>query len=1150
MMFSRIFILKTLFFISLSLSAFLASAQNTCTYQLQLLDSFGDGWGASFVAIQLNGAVTNYTLGDGDDDETTQLIEFLVKTGDSLSVRYGTDGTPTFQNEISYRLLDADGLIVVEEGPSPAAGLILEQVITCPTCSALDRENIRLENIAATSVDLAWEIEEGEQMLLRIEAEGLATNTEQLFSGDRATVTNLRENTNYKFYLSRVCIEDERSHAIGPFEFRTPLLSDPDTCFYTLRLLDFFGDGWNGSFLSISINDNSTDYTLLNGAAEIVAIPALSNLPLEVRYSRGSFDGEISYILEDEVGNTILSDGPSPMTGLVLSTIACPSCPVPLNPSTNPFASSATLSWESHKNVLNYVLEYGAAGFKLGEGTEVITESNTLQLTNLEENTMYDYYLYSACAAGDTSLQTTGPFRFKTLFKKDVGIQEIIMPQTTCGLGVSELITIELKNFGANPQSLIPYEFSINAINGGVPIPTDGFFTGILSKDSSTIIEFETPANLMNTGVYEIAVWTALAGDNNPMNDTAKVQIANLPTIQTYPYAENFSKGNGGWTIATNSENSSWEFGIPMEASLPRLFNTTTVWATNLTGAANADERSYLLSPCMDFSSLTTDPLIAFRYFMDVPEDSEANAALEMSINGGRWQVVGQGETDFHWYNNDAQTAWTEDASSGTWVYAEQKLEAAAGQADIRLRFVYESAATDTIGFGFGVDDIHIFEATKINAVASAVTNSARMGCGNAADQVRLVIRNSGTDTLRQLTLGYQVNEGAIIQEQIDTILLPTSSLTYTFETPFSSETIQNYRLQAWVEVAEDNTPISDTTYFFFDIFPPLPLPLIEDFNDEIIEEGWQLLQGSPSLTEPEDHNNTTAILSDNMWFGNSISQFSTTTYGPLNEGDSLTFTYRLAEWADATTPLELTTDTLTVGISTDCGASFMPLYTIHQGNHLPTAEFTKVTIPLTDFVGAGVSFSFLMQWGAGDYWWDIDDIMVLSCPSSLALTATVIAATGEEEADGSILISPTQGSGSYSYDWQDIEMTTDSVGGLAQGTYTVSVTDARLGCMDSITVAVGVLSTTISDIPIISSLTIYPNPTAQSAQLDLQLNTPTDITIDVFNVVGQPIHTFELPATSVVRQDIGIGSLPKGIYWIRIRVGERYVDRKILKVG
>jgi len=142
----------------LSLS-FSLIAQNNCIYQLQLDDSFGDGWDDSFVSVILNGQTTTYTLGDGDDDESTQSIVIEVRTGDTLLIRYGTDGTPVFQNEISYRLLDADGLVVIEEGPNPQAGVVVEQEITCPTCPILNDGLVRVLDVTATTATVFWDIE-------------------------------------------------------------------------------------------------------------------------------------------------------------------------------------------------------------------------------------------------------------------------------------------------------------------------------------------------------------------------------------------------------------------------------------------------------------------------------------------------------------------------------------------------------------------------------------------------------------------------------------------------------------------------------------------------------------------------------------------------------------------------------------------------------------------------------------------------------------------------------------------------------------------------------------------------------------------------------------------------------------------------------
>ena len=1127
---------------------FSSNAQDTCVYQLNLIDSFGDGWENSFISVTINEQQTTYTLGDGDDDESFQSIDILVATGDSLSLRYGSEGTPVFQNEISYQLFDADGLVVLQDGPNPETGLILSTEITCPTCFVLNDALVRISEVTASSATVFWDIEEREGALVEwgeMDFE-LGTGMNQQVNGGSAVLNNLAENTNYELYLSSVCEDGTVSKPIGPFSFKTLFINPPDTCFYTLRMLDFFGDGWNGSSVTTIVNGESNNFTLLDGAIENVQIPALSNLPFQFFYNEGLFDEEISYVLLDPDGEPILSDGPSPQGGLVLETIACPSCPAPINPQANPSAERAEITWANIPAASQYILEFGLAGFELGTGLEVVSTVPMMEIPNLKENTTYEYYLLSTCGE-ETSLQVVGPFSFTTLFKTDVGIANITMPVTNCGLGVSEMIEIELKNFGANPQSLITYKFSVNGIDGGVPIPTDGFYTGIISKDSIATIEFETPTDLMNPGVYEIAVWTELEGDNNSSNDTSVVIVTNIPTIQQLPYSEFFEQ-EGGWIVATESAAPSWNFGSPTASLVPQTFSGEQVWATNTTGTYNQEEISYLVSPCFDFSSFTADPIIAFRFFMEAPDFSETRLFLEMSLNGERWQRVGPDGEGFNWYNNDTQTAWTGNASGGTWLYAEQELLSTAGIQDVRLRFAFVGDE-EAEGFGVAVDDVHIFEPTTTNVVARSVTNLVASGCGALEDKVALLFRNSGTTDIQQVSVGYRVNTQEVVIETVDSLLAPGESMMYEFETPFNSTAISTYRIQSWVSLSGDNTPISDTTYATFEVAPPLPLPLIEDFDDSQVDSGWFIINGDIELAEPEDHNNASVILSDNLWFGNPISEFITASYGPINEGDSLSFVYRLADWPDATVPLELTEDTLTVGASTDCGATFTTIFQIHQGNHISTADFTEVKIPLADYVGQGVAFSFQMRWGNGDYWFDIDDINVLSCPATLALTAEVVEATGEEINDGIITIIPTQGSGAYDYDWINFETTTDSLSSLLPGDYQVVVTDDLLGCQDSITVSVGVLSTSVEDVALIEELVIYPNPTNHSAQLVMSLQSPEAITIHIHNGIGQSIKTANISPSQEIRQDLYLGDLPKGIYWVRIGVGEATVTRKVFKI-
>jgi len=1121
-------------------------AQESCTYQLRLEDSFGDGWEDSFVSISINGSARNYTLGDGDDDEAVQVIDLLLADGEELVIRYGTDGVPSFQSEISYSLLDSEGFVLFQDGPTPVAGLVYTATVFCSTCTALEQESVEINRITASSASVNWSIATGEQVQIEYGLVDFEQGTGQqlVASNDGANLIDLMENTSYSVYLNKICTDGAQSRSIGPFMFKTPFINPPDTCFYTLRLLDLFGDGWNGASMTVVINEAEENYTLTDGFRTDISIPALSNLPIEITFNRGPFDEEVSYIILDPAGATVTSDGPSPTPGLVVDVIACPSCPLPDSALVDPSALTASVSWEDIDAAF-YVVEYGEKGFELGTGLEVIAENAGAVLTNLEEKTDYEAYLYSVCLDRDTSVQTLGPLAFQTGYLKDVGIDKITMPITSCGLGFSEMIEVELKNYGANPQSLIPFKFSVNGVDGGVPIPTDGFYTGILSKDSSTIIQFETPTNLVNTGIYEIAVWTELEGDSDASNDTTKVVITNIPNIQTFPYSDNFNINMGGWTMSRDSKDGSWEYGIPDGRLLKNAFSGEKAWVTNLDSSYNASELSYLLSPCMDFSSLSADPLIAFRYFFNAPISGDTKAWLEVSKNGERWTRVGK--EGLNWYNQDGQTVWGGDASLGTWLYAEDVLAKTAGISDIRLRFVFAADAATSSTDGFAIDDIHIFPRDVPNMVARLAFNTARDGCGSATDSMSLLLRNSGPDTVRQLEVGYQVNNGDIIMEQLDTLLAPAASITYPFQTTFNSSTVGVYQIKSWVKLMGDAVLISDTTYNDFEVIPPNSLPLIEDFNDGAVDNSWIALQGSATFEGANDHNNETVILSANMWFGGSVFEFVTGNYGPINTGDSLSFDYRFADWPNALEGKVLLGDSLQVAISTDCGSTYTPIYTVQEGNHITTADFTTISLSLEDYVGQGVSFKFLTTWGDGDYWFDIDNITVLGCPNNLGLTTEIIDATGEDQADGSIQIIPTQGAGTYEYVWQITEENTDSVGALLPGDYRVKVIDTLLGCEDFLTVTVGIMTTAITDLPIVEQLQLYPNPTNGTAHLLLELYEPQPVDIEVFNVMGQSLLQISPNSSTRIQQDLNLAAYPKGMYWVKITINNQQITRKLM---
>ena len=910
--------------------------------------------------------------------------------------------------------------------------------------------------------------------------------------------------------------------------------SSPDTCIYKIQFIDFFGDGWNGASLTVSIGGESETYSLVDSTLGLLDVKALKNESLQISFNQGPFDEEISYIVYDPDGAVIFNDGPSPLPGLRVDIIACPSCPVPEQIEVNEFVESALISWEAIDNIDHYLIEYGPSDFSRDSGIFIEARDTFTPISGLEAFTKYDFYLSAICMENDSS-RTAQKGSFATRYAKDVGIEQITMPTTSCGLTDTEMIEIQLKNFGANPQSLIPFRFSVNGMDGGVSIPMDGFYTGILSKDASVTIEFETTYDFSQVGSYDIAVWTELEGDNNSSNDTAYLTVVNIPNISTYPYQQSFDGAENGWT----STGTNWK----LETS--KSFSGQNAWLATY----RAEGLSYLVSPCIDFSNFENDPKIAFRLFADMVSD-EDQLWLEISTNNGStWKRVIADSTAYNWYNNSSETAWAETGGFSDWGYVENTLKGTAGKENVRLRFVFESSLIDPESNGIAIDDVHIFVPTSNNLVAISVVNSAPEGCGSQADQVNIQIYNAGMDSLHNFEVNYQINNGPIINERAATTIAPRTMETFQFERPFNSSNPDIYRIAAWVSAEGDKVNISDTVHFILEVVPPLSLPLIEDFEDQEVADGWLLFAGAPGIYPPNDHNNDSYILSDNMWFGNPVLEFVTTNYGPINIGDSLSFDYRFTLWEEGAIPLELDGDLLEIGISTDCGASFTPIWLISELNHRPTADFTNVKIDLSEYAGQGVRFRVFLQRSEGDYWFDMDNITILSCPPDLGLSAAVTHLSAADASDGSIKITPLRGSGQYIYDWIGDTTAINSISNLLSGIYKVIVTDAIVGCTDSLEVEVGFFTAT-QESEIIENIRLFPNPTTSFVHLETALQSAAKMEIQVLNPVGQVLFRDYHPKSKKISQSLDLSNFAQGIYFIRIQIGAEVFVKKLLKVN
>lgn len=921
-------------------------------------------------------------------------------------------------------------------------------------------------------------------------------------------------------------------------------------CQYRLDLFDSFGDGWNGSTLTININGTNTVYTLNNidddGIFRSFPITITSGDVVSFTYGPGVFEGEVTYFFYDADNILLFNDGPNPSIGEVFNaTLTCPSCPAvpPSSVSVDDVrAFRADLSWLFSDPDGVYVIEYDTTGFTPGTGLTSTVADNHIRLNGLQEHTAYEFYLTVLCSNGDTST-TIGPFSFMTFWANDTGVADISAPETACGLGFEQL-TVTLQNFGGSAQSLIPFQFSINGEFVPVGQPLDGFFTGVLGKDSIYTIEFDTPFDFSIPGEYEILSWTELSGDSDLTNDTTRVLVTSVPIISEFPHFNNYEDGKGGWRVDQSSVNSTWAFGTPESADLPAAASGTNAWVTNLTGDYNDQELSYLVSPCYDFSTFTEDPRLTFSLYFDTEACCD-EGWVEVRVHpDSAWTKVGTSGTGLNWYNDAGNQWWDGTGGFSGWVTAYNTLTGVAGFSNVTIRFVF-STDFSVVNKGMGIDNIFISTPLANDLGAVTATHTATAICGDALDQVTITVNNFGTVTQTGFDVSYQVNGGGVVTETIPVSLAAGQQLTYTFTVPFNSSTAGNYEVVVWTAFPDDFA-LNDTTSFLFST--SLELPLVEDFEGGALPIGWTSDEFAP-VYGPNTHNNPTFVVADNLYAGDPSFNLTTSVYGPVEIGDSLLFDYRMTLWFAGTQPFfPGANDKIEVFISTDCGDTYNLLHTIDATNHTPSAEFQTVRLSLDDYAGESIRLQFIGTWGSGDYWFDLDNINLKRCPASLGLSATVTNATGQAEEDGRITINATSGLAPYTYLWTSNGDTGTDLSNLAPGDYSIVVTD-KAGCSDLIEATVDITVATNEPNSLISDLRIAPNPTSGDALLHVVFREKTDARITLLNNVGQLLFETRDQNVREGNYRLDLSNLDGGLYLVRIVAGGQVHTEKLVKM-
>lgn len=244
-------------------------------------------------------------------------------------------------------------------------------------------------------------------------------------TGDTISFNGLPNGTCYDVYVQLDC-----SLAGGGFSpwsfvytFCTEVCDTANSCFYTFRMTDSFGDGWNGNTMDI-----------IQGGVTVATIGAsfttgTGPIDIPVRLCTGAFSlfWNPGGTWANEVGIEIFDPFNASMFAMPANNAALQNTtlfsglalcgPINCAPPTQ-FAvvgttdTSATFNWVIGGGTTT-VIEYGPPGFTPGNGTSVAVGAPPATIIGLTPNTPYQAFIIDTCV-GSTASPAIGPRAFRT----------------------------------------------------------------------------------------------------------------------------------------------------------------------------------------------------------------------------------------------------------------------------------------------------------------------------------------------------------------------------------------------------------------------------------------------------------------------------------------------------------------------------------------------------------------------------------------------------------------------------------------------------------------------------------------------------------------------------------------------------------------
>lgn len=532
-----------------------------------------------------------------------------------------------------------------------------------------------------------------------------------------------------------------------------------------------------------------------------------------------------------------------------------------------------------------------------------------------------------------------------------VSIDEPNLCESSCSPDVQPKITI--RNLGSTQLNKINIGISVN---GSSPITQT--WTGIL--DISQQINYTLPLTTLPPGSDTIRIFISDPNDGNDLNksnDTATV-IISIGAIAAMPLLEGFENPvfpPSGWT-SIGDGTSSFHWNLSHDAA--HTGNGSTIFKNF--DLNEPGRQGDLRSPLLDIQGKDSADVSFWVAAAIQSVDHQDTLELLVSMDCGKtqqsiWKKWGPELATRNGYSPNSFIP-----TAAEWRKETIDLTPFKKTGNIILTF----RNTNSFGNNIYVDDIDIetIEFAKNDAVLDRILSPDDIVCSSTLSPEISVI-NAGKDTLKTLKISYSIDGGSFLVNNWSgtlsrlegtKIILPGSV------TPGQGQHNLTVFLSDPNGLMDGNT-LNDTAQKTFGFPPLLTLPLKEGFeNPSFPPPGWTRLNPDGSVTWER----TTKV----AYIGQASAWLNNFNYTFLGQQDALITPLLKVEPADsiyldfqvsavttspASTP-NLTSDTLTVLLSTDCGKQYTTVYQ-KWGAELQTTGDLDIPHP-SEFFPSGVS--------------------------------------------------------------------------------------------------------------------------------------------------------------------------------------------------